>query len=98
MIFLARETGFIVEADGILKPFLLTSFSASILIWEQKLTESSVESFAANIRTENHQAMVNSLLKVLEKRDSETKPRQMFKRLSEALKQVRTTQNKRRKA
>ena len=96
MIFLARET---VEADGILKPFLLTSsFSASILIWEQKLTESSVESFAANIRTENHQAMVNSLLKVLEKRDSETKPRQMFKRLSEALKQVRTTQNKRRKA
>ena len=72
-------------------------FSASVLIWEQKLTDASVESFAAKIRTENDQAMVNGLIKVLEKRESERKPRLMFKRLSEALKQVRTTQNKRKK-
>ena len=68
------------------------------MIWENKLTESSVETFAAKIRTEKDQAMVNSLLKVLEKRESERKPRQIFKRLSQALKQVRSTQNKKKKA
>ena len=71
---------------------------ASIMIWENKITESSIESFAAKIRTEKDQAMVNGLLKALEKRESEWKPRQILKRLSEALKQVRSTQNKKKKA
>ena len=68
------------------------------MVWENKITEGSVESFAAKIRTEKDQAMVNGLLKALEKRESEWKPRQILKRLSEALKQVRSTQNKKKKA
>ena len=54
------------------------------------MTDASVESFATKIRTEQDQIMVNGLIKALEKRESEKKPRLLLKRLSEALKQIRT--------
>ena len=54
------------------------------------MTDASAESFAAKIRTEQDQTMVNGIIKALEKRESESKPRLLLKRLSEALKQLRT--------
>jgi hypothetical protein len=54
------------------------------------LTDASAESFAAKIRTQQDNTMVNGLIKALEKREIETKPRLLVKRLSEALKQLRT--------
>jgi len=53
------------------------------------LTEASVETFAAKVRTEKDQGMVNGLIKALEKREGERIPRMLLKRLSEALKQIR---------
>ena len=65
-------------------------FVASILVWEQKLTDTCAETFASKIRTEQDQTMVNGLIKSFEKRESETVPRLLLKRLSEAMKQLRT--------
>ena len=73
-------------------------FIASLLLWEYKLTQASVETFAAKVRTEKDQGMVNGLIKALEKREGEMIPRMLLKRLSEALKQIRTSNIKKKKA
>ena len=61
------------------------------------MTEASVETFAAKVRTEKDQGMVNGLIKALEKREGERIPRMLLKRLSEALKQIRTSNIKSKK-
>ena len=79
----------------IIKSHIIFSyFLASIIVWEHKLTEPSVESFVAKIRTEQDQTMLNTLIKMLEKRESETKARLLLKRLSEASKQLRSPHKK----
>ena len=60
------------------------------MIWEQKLTEGSAESFVAKISTDQDQTMLNGMIKTLEKREGEKTPRLLLKRLSEASKQLRT--------